>query len=389
MFKNFLLAALRSFWRFRLYALLNVLVLSVGIAIATYLLLLLQVQAAAVGSAASLSGAELAYQRWVLPCMAAAILLLSAINFGGMLFDRLSTRRHEVAVRKALGSSKRELFIQLFLESLLLSGMAAFGAMMLLELFLPLLKLHGAAYLRLQDLSLFELPWAQRLWMLGVPIASAEQWVFLGATLMALSIGACASLYPVYALLQEEPAYLLRRGWFALGRYVRQAMVVGQLMLMSALLVLIWVQGQQLQLLGQKNTQLSDQLADTQLFLAYTIGCQLVVGCGLFGMSFFQMRLRRKSIAVRKALGASDASLFWWLSKDFLWQWALALGFGLPMGYALALLWSARFSWVVPIAPMSFVWSAAMLLLLLAASVGMHVYGASRRSPVEDLQANG
>jgi putative ABC transport system permease protein len=71
---------------------------------------------------------------------AGVLLVIAALNVGGLLFARTLERRRELAVRSALGASRRRIMLQLFLEAALLvaagGGLGCLLAPSLLEAFL-------------------------------------------------------------------------------------------------------------------------------------------------------------------------------------------------------------------------------------------------------------
>ncbi len=69
--------------------------------------------------------------------LALFILLLACINFMNLATARSSTRAKEVGIRKTLGSLRKQLTVQFLAESLLLSFIAFFVALLLVEMTLP------------------------------------------------------------------------------------------------------------------------------------------------------------------------------------------------------------------------------------------------------------
>jgi putative ABC transport system permease protein len=65
---------------------------------------------------------------WVLLALMGILLAVACANLAGLTLARSLTRRHQVAIRLALGGSARRVFWQLLLDGLLLSGVALAGA---------------------------------------------------------------------------------------------------------------------------------------------------------------------------------------------------------------------------------------------------------------------
>ena len=64
----------------------------------------------------------------VLQGLVALLLAVASANLAGLTLARSLTRRHQVAIRLALGGSARRVFWQLLVDGLLLSGVAFAGA---------------------------------------------------------------------------------------------------------------------------------------------------------------------------------------------------------------------------------------------------------------------
>ena len=65
---------------------------------------------------------------WVLLALMAILLAVACANLAGLTLARSLTRRHQVAIRLALGGSPRRVFWQLLVDGLLLSAVAFAGA---------------------------------------------------------------------------------------------------------------------------------------------------------------------------------------------------------------------------------------------------------------------
>ncbi|MCI0693858.1 hypothetical protein L0337_17855 [candidate division KSB1 bacterium] len=164
------------------------------------------------------------------------ILLLACINFMNLATARSIKRAKEIAVRKVVGAFRTQLVGQFLGESLLISFIAAFLAIILVELLLPAFARISGANL---DLAL-----------IGFPK------LFAGVGLLAAIVGLIAGSYPALFLSSYLPVEGLRlksnRGAGAITALFRKGLVVFQFCISIALLVGTAVIYQQHQFLQQK-----------------------------------------------------------------------------------------------------------------------------------------
>lgn len=153
--------------------------------------------------------------------IALLILGMAVVNFTNLATARASQRAREVALRKVLGASRRQLITQFVGESILVSAVAMLLALALAELVVPAF----AAFLD-ADLSLHYL---------------GAGGVLLPALLLTLVVGVLGGLYPAFFLSRFQPAVILKANRSAAetpgsGR-LRSALVVAQFAVSIGLII--------------------------------------------------------------------------------------------------------------------------------------------------------
>ena len=152
------------------------------------------------------------------------ILLIACFNFMNLSTARSSQRGLEVGVRKSMGASRRQIALQFYGESVLMTFVAILLALMLVEVALPFFNNFVGKQL---SLNLW------RDWQL--------QTVLLG---LALLVSLVAGSYPAFYLSSLKPVQVLKGSW-SLGSRVslRNVLVVIQfstaIMLVVATLVVV------------------------------------------------------------------------------------------------------------------------------------------------------
>lgn len=147
------------------------------------------------------------------------ILLIACINFMNLATARYSNRAKEVGVRKVIGSSKRQLITQFFIESIILSSISLMVAVALVEISLPLFNKLTLKYLTIAYFS--------------------SWWVIPMFAMFACVVGILAGMYPSFILSSFKPVKVLK-GNVNLGfnsTKLRSSLVVFQFIITIVLFV--------------------------------------------------------------------------------------------------------------------------------------------------------
>jgi len=159
--------------------------------------------------------------------IALLILLIASINFMNLATARGTLRSREVAVRKVMGASRRQLFFQFEGESLFLSFVSLLLGVSLVEMILP--YFNGFTQITL-SMSLL-----------------AEPVVLAGSILLGLVVGLLAGLHPALVLSGLRPSRVLAAGGlsFPATSRLRTGLVIFQFAVSAILIIgaaIIYVQ---------------------------------------------------------------------------------------------------------------------------------------------------
>ncbi|MDQ4086472.1 MAG: ABC transporter permease [Pseudomonadota bacterium] len=149
------------------------------------------------------------------------ILGMAIVNFTNLATARASQRAREVALRKVLGASRRQLVVQFLSESTILVTIAMMLALALVELLLPALSAFLDADLQLAYFGM--------------------RGILLPMLALVLVVGAIGGLYPAFYLSRYQPAQVLKANKSSAepagsGR-LRSALVVAQFAVSIALII--------------------------------------------------------------------------------------------------------------------------------------------------------
>lgn len=165
--------------------------------------------------------------------IAVVILLIACVNYVNLSTARAMQRAAEVGVRKIVGASRRQLFIQFIWESVLVFALALVLAIAIILLLIPF-------YNNLTDKHL------------SFGLKNLQMVLAIGLSMLVTLI--VAGIYPAVILSSFNPLKTLKGGLTLSGSNVsfRRALVVVQFLIATVLIVSTLVVGQQLRYIKSK-----------------------------------------------------------------------------------------------------------------------------------------
>jgi putative ABC transport system permease protein len=155
---------------------------------------------------------------WLFGIIGIFVLLLACINFMNLSTARSEKRAKEVGIRKAIGSAKKQLVVQFFSESILISVIAFIISLLFVVLLLP-------SFNSVADKKMSILWNSPFFWLVGIGFS--------------LFTGLIAGCYPALYLSSFQPVKVLK-GTFRVGRYAsipRKVLVVMQFTISIVLII--------------------------------------------------------------------------------------------------------------------------------------------------------
>ena len=112
----------------------------------------------------------------------------------------------------------------------------------------------------------------------------------------------------------------------------------------------------------------------------------ILIACfGLLGLSAYNVLQRTREIGIRKVLGASEQSLVFLLSREFLYLVLIALVIAVPVSWTVMHSWLADFAYRISIEWWVFVLGGMLALLIALATVGFQALRAATSNPIKSL----
>ena len=123
------------------------------------------------------------------------------------------------------------------------------------------------------------------------------------------------------------------------------------------------------------------KVVSTFSFLTIFIGC-----IGLFGLTAFMLKKRKKEIGIRKILGARSHNLFALLSRQFIFLVVLANLLGWPIAVWLSTSWLQNFAYRIEIPIWIYFYTVIGSVCIAILSILYHVVRVSTDNPVKSIR---
>lgn len=167
--------------------------------------------------------------------IAALILILGCLNYISITTAIASSRANEVGIRKVVGAGKGHLFLQYILESLSITIIAVFAALILIEILLPVINTYANLQIEIEFLN------------------NLHFWLFI--LLLCSTVSLIAGGYPSLVLSSIKPLKVINR-LTATGKEgfrIRKLFVIVQFGIAICLLVITVIINSQLHYVNDKD----------------------------------------------------------------------------------------------------------------------------------------
>jgi putative ABC transport system permease protein len=134
------------------------------------------------------------------------------------------------------------------------------------------------------------------------------------------------------------------------------------------------------------NSMYSSEKRFGMLFICF-VTIAIVISClGLLGLSAYSTTQRTKEIGIRKILGSSVFGIVRLLTKDFFRLIAMALLFGIPLGWLTMNRWLQEFAYRIDMSFWIFIAAGLVLSLIAFLTIFFQTIKAAHANPVKILK---
>lgn len=140
---------------------------------------------------------------------------------------------------------------------------------------------------------------------------------------------------------------------------------------------------------------IEDEIADiyaddarvARIFTTFALLSILISCLGLFGISLYDVRSRRREIAIRKVHGAKSGDIFRLIARRYLIALGVAFLTGTPLAIYALHFYIQGYAHHVPLTPWYFLGAALLLLLLTLATIHWQVRKAASENPADVMKS--
>jgi len=129
--------------------------------------------------------------------------------------------------------------------------------------------------------------------------------------------------------------------------------------------------------------------ADTRFGATFGLFATLaiIIACfGLLGLSAYNVLQRTREIGIRKVLGATEQSLVFLLSKEFLWLVLISLIIAIPLSWYVMYSWLQDYAYRISIEWWVFALGGFLALAIALFTVGVQAARAAITNPIKSLR---
>jgi putative ABC transport system permease protein len=122
------------------------------------------------------------------------------------------------------------------------------------------------------------------------------------------------------------------------------------------------------------------------MFTHFTALAIIIAGLGLFALSAFTAEQRKKEIGIRKVLGASNGTIFYKLSSEFIQLVFVSFVIASAIAYYVMDKWLADFQYSIQIGAGIFLVAGLVSVSIALLTISFQALRAAFRNPVESLR---
>jgi putative ABC transport system permease protein len=171
---------------------------------------------------------------YLLCCIALVVLLIATVNYILLSLTNTVSRSQEVGVRKTIGAKRKQIVVQFWIETILITLIAVVAGILLALLFIPLFNNLTGSAIQLKD------------------IGSGNLWLSFTALVLLLSL--LAGAYPALAMSALKPLGMMgKNATYKLNPIVSKLMATVQFSICMALIIAALVIQQQMKYISNKS----------------------------------------------------------------------------------------------------------------------------------------